>query len=164
MVNDLLASISKQLNIPKTTDGEWICQIVYSVAGQMALASLWDHNEDHGSISIQHFKNRMSQIFEAYEGVYPQIGALLPNDKADLLDEIYSIYLRTGFLYHSAYQISPAVPAPASCGSLSVYRTPSPDAQLFMSGLGYYLPQKRPSDASVADVFGLQASKAILRS
>ena len=156
MTNDLINSISKQLNIPKTDDSEWICQIVYSVAGQMALASLWDHNENNSSISIQHFKKRMSQIFDAYERIYPQICHYLPIDKSDLLEEIYSIYLRTGFLYHSVYQISPAASAQATCGNLSVYRSPSPDAELFMSGLGYYYPQKHQSDSSIAEVFGLQ--------
>lgn len=156
MTNNLIDSISKQLNIPKTADSEWICQIVYSVAGQMALASLWDYNENHTSISIQHFKNRMSQIFDAYEGIFPQISHYLPRDKSDLLEELYSIYLRTGFLYHSAYQISPAVEAHATCGNLSVYRSPSLDAQFFMSGLGFYYPKIHPSDLSVAEVFGLQ--------
>ena len=52
MTNDLIISIGKQLNIPKSDDNEWICQIVYSVAGQMALASLWDHSEDSNSVSV----------------------------------------------------------------------------------------------------------------
>lgn len=156
MKNSLLESISKQLNIPKTTDSEWICQIVYSVAGQMALASLWDHPEEDNSISIQHFKNRSSQIIDAYQGIYPQISHYFPSDKSNLLEEIYSIYLRTGFLYHSAYQITPAVSIDACCGNVSTFRSPSPDAKLFMSGLGFYLPQKQSSDTSIFEAFGLQ--------
>ena len=57
MKDNLIASIGSQLNIPVTEDKEWICQTVYSLAGQMALASLWDHNDDNQSVSIQHFKN-----------------------------------------------------------------------------------------------------------
>lgn len=91
MINDLIISIGRQLNIPQSDDNEWVCQVVYSIAGQMALASLWDHTEDEGSISIQHFKSRIGQIFDAYEGVYPKIGLLLPNNKTDLIEEIYSI-------------------------------------------------------------------------
>lgn len=94
MTNDLLNTIGKQLNIPRTTDSEWICQIVYSVAGKMALASLWDHTEDQSTIPIQHFKNRMTQVFDAYEGIFPQISHFLPDDKSNILEEIYSIYLR----------------------------------------------------------------------
>lgn len=156
MTNDLLNTIGKQLNIPKTTDSEWICQIVYSVAGKMALASLWDHTEDQSSISIQHFKNRMAQIFDAYEGIFPQISHFLPKDKSHLFEEIYSIYLRTGFLYHSAYKIAPAVSAQANCENLTIYRSTSPDNNFFMSGLGFYYPQKLSSDSTVVDMFGLQ--------
>ena len=83
MINDLIVSIGRQLNIPQSDDNEWVCQVVYSIAGQMALASLWDHTEDEGSISIQHFKSRIGQIFDAYEGIYPKIGFLLPNDGFD---------------------------------------------------------------------------------
>lgn len=46
MINDLIVSIGRQLNIPQSDDNEWVCRVVYSVAGQMALASLWDHTED----------------------------------------------------------------------------------------------------------------------
>ena len=156
MTNDLLNTIGKQLNIPRTTDSEWICQIVYSVAGKMALASLWDHTEDQSSISIQHFKNRMAQIFDAYEGIFPQISHFLPDDKSNLLEEIYSIYLRTGFLYHSAYKIAPAISAQANCENLTLYRNTSPDNSFFMSGLGFYYPQRLSADSTVVDMFGLQ--------
>lgn len=156
MTNDLLNAISKQLNIPLTTESEWICQIVYSVAGKMALASLWDHPEDQSAISIQHFKHRMARIFEAYEGIYPKISHFLPVDKSNLLEEIYSIYLRTGFVYHSAYKIAPAVSAQAVCKNLTLCRNSSPDNSFFMSGLGFYYPQKLPADSSIVDMFGLQ--------
>lgn len=122
MRNGLIASIGRQLNIPKSANNEWICQIVYSVAGQMALASLWDHNEDNSSVSIQHFKNRIAQVFDAYTGIYPQIGYMFPEDKTDLIDEMFSIYLQNGFLYHSAYQISPAAPAVASYENMVFHR------------------------------------------
>lgn len=56
MTNDLIASIGRQLNIPKSDSNEWARQVVYSIAGQMALASLWDYDENGESVSIQHFK------------------------------------------------------------------------------------------------------------
>ena len=83
MINDLLNSISKELNIPKTAGNEWVCQIVYSVAGQMALASLLDHTEDSDTISIQHFKDRMKQIFDAYRSLFPQVQYLLSGCTCD---------------------------------------------------------------------------------
>jgi len=122
MTNDLISLIGNHLNIPKSADNEWICQVIYSVAGLMALASLWDQGESNSSVSIQHFKNRLAQIFDVYEGLYPEIRFLLPKDKTDLFEEIYSIYLRNGFFYHSSHQISPAAPATAGNGNLVLHR------------------------------------------
>lgn len=115
-----------------------------------------DHSEDSNSVSVQHFKNRIDQIFDAYEGIYPEIRFLLPEDRTCLIDEIYSIYLRNGFLYHSAYQISPAAPTTAAYGNLTLHRGSSPDSKLFMSGLGFYSTQKSTPDRKVAKMFCLQ--------
>ncbi len=156
MKNDLIASIGRQLNIQYSAGNEWVCQVVYSVAGQMALASLWDHNENSKTVSIQHFKDRLEQIMDAYKGIYPEIQYMFPINKTDLLDEMYSIYLRNGFLYHSSHQIAPAAPAMAECGSIVLHRGNSPDAKLFMSGLGFYSDQKHAADSTVTNMFGLQ--------
>lgn len=157
MTNDLIASIGRQLNIPGPNDNEQLCRIVYSAAGQMALASLWDHTEDRAPVSIQHFKNRIAQTFDAYESLCPGIAAVLPREKTVLIDEIYSIYLRCGYFYHSAYQISPAAPAQAGYGNLTLHRGVSPDTGLFMSGLGFYsLPKKASAEGSAAAAFGFQ--------
>lgn len=156
MTNDLLTSIGIQLNIPKSSDNEWICQIVYSIAGQMALASLWDRNEDDTSISVQHFKDRIAQIFDAYEEIYPEISSLFPEIRTNLIDEIYSIYLRTGFLYHSSHQISPSIPITVACGNMTLHRGSLPDTKLFMSGLGLYSTQRSASGNTVSKTFGLQ--------
>lgn len=156
MMNDLFDSIGKQLNIPKSADDMWFCRIVYSVAGKMALASLWDHNEDNSSISIQHFKNRIRQIFDAYTGIYPDIEDKFFTDKSNLVDEIYSDYLRTGFIYHSAYKVSPALDAHASCDNLTLYRCAFPNVDLFMSGIGFYYPNESSDSLTVERLFGLQ--------
>ena len=156
MINDLLNSISKELNIPKTAGNEWVCQIVYSVAGQMALASLLDHTEDSDTISIQHFKDRMKQIFDAYRSLFPQVQYMLPENTSDLLDDIYTTYLRTGYLYHSAYQISPCIPSTAAYQNLVLHRGFSPDTKLFMSGLGLYSIQKLSAEKTIANMLCLQ--------
>lgn len=156
MGNELIISIGRQLNIPGKVDNEWMCRVIYSIAGQMGLASLWDYDEGEDTVSIQHFKERIAEIFAAYEELYSSIKFILPEKKSDLIDEIYHIYLRSGFFYHSAYRISPAVPSFAAYNNLTICRGSSPDAQLFMSGLGYYSRQKSSADKSIAEVFGLQ--------
>ena len=102
MGNELIISIGRQLNIPGKVDNEWMCRVIYSIAGQMGLASLWDYDEDEDTVSIQHFKERIAEIFAAYEELYPSIKFIFPEKKSDLIDEIYHIYLRSGFFYHSA--------------------------------------------------------------
>lgn len=154
-MSDLIVSIGRQLNIPESDGNDWVCRVVYSVAGLMALASLWDYTED-GSVSIQHFKSRARRIFDAYEGVYPEIAPLFPRDKVNLIEEIYSTYLRNGFFYHSAYQISPAAPASGGNGDLTLYRGVSPDLRPFMSGLGFYSVQSSTSNRTISSIFGLQ--------
>lgn len=69
MISTLIASIGRQLNIPGPHDDRRLCRIVYSAAGQMALASLWDHTEGEDSVSLQHFKKRIAETFNAYESL-----------------------------------------------------------------------------------------------
>lgn len=157
MKNNLIESIGRQLNIPKSDGAEWICQVVYSLAGQMALASLWDHKENNGTVSIQHFKERVGQILDAYENIYPEIGFYLPKDKTALKDEIYTIYRQSGYLYHSAYQIAPPISSMAGYGNITLYRGIVPDSKLFMSGLGFYSTQACPEDKKISAMFGLQS-------
>ena len=76
--------------------------------------------------------------------------------RLDLIEEMYSIYLRNGFFYHSAYQISPAALATGGNGDLVLHRGISPDLKLFMSGLGFYSVQTSTSDRTISSMFGLQ--------
>lgn len=156
MKNQLIESIGGQLNIPRV-DLESTCQIVYSVAGQMALASLWDYDEEHDSVSVQHFKHRVIKIYEAYTDLYPEIAPLISNDKTALAEDIYSVYLHSGFLYHSANRVSPAAFAEAASENIRLIRGASPDEKLFMSGLGFYSVAQYPTSKAIASLFGLQS-------
>lgn len=161
LLKRLIKSIGEKLDIPQQDDN-WICQVVYSLAGKMALASLWDCCEDGASVSITHFKDRVSDIIDAYTSIYhEQIGSELAQGKKDLCDEIYTCYLRTGFFYHSPQKLSPAVLVTAKCGSLTLYRGSMPYSTLSMSGLGFYSTHspdwsQASDDRNVADIFGLQ--------
>ncbi len=156
LTNELITDIAEQLNIPITSDGEWVCQAVYSIAGQMALASLWDNTEESNVVSIQHFKRRALQIFDAYRNLFAQVNLRLPSDVSNLVDEIYSIYRRAGHLYHSDHRLAPASFAVSGAGNWELYRGASIDENLFMSGLGFYAAQKKRVDRSVVSMFDLQ--------
>jgi len=153
---DLITSIGKQLNIPYLGDGDSIARIVYSVAGQMALASLWDHDEDNETVSLQHFKKRIIQIINAYKDIFPEIKSIFSESTEDIAEEIYLIYLKNGFIYHSAYQVAPVIPAKSGLGNVVLHRGFSPEASLHMSGLGFYTIQDNMSDTAISDMFCLQ--------
>lgn len=153
----LIKSVRQQLNISKNEDNMWICHVIYSLAGKMALASLWDHDEGKNYVSPQHFKQRASQIFTAYTAIYPQAASLLPVDPSDLIKDIYAVYLRTGHFYHSPYKISPASFTQSASEKVMLYRGVSPNAKFSMSGLGFYSVHSQTTDTpSIASAFGLQ--------
>lgn len=155
--DQLIESVRQQLNIAKGEDNTWICHVIYSLAGKMALASLWDHDEGKNYVSPQHFKQRASQIFIAYTAIYPQAASLLPIDPSDLVEDIYAIYLRTGHFYHSPYKISPAQFSQCVSEKVMLYRGVSPNAKFSMSGLGFYSVHSEAADTpSIASKFGLQ--------
>lgn len=158
MEDELLSSICKQLNIPQISNPQWICQAIYSVAGKMALASLWDHAEDESIISVQHFKGRAAQIFDAYTSLYPQTVRLFSENREDLIQDIYDIYRRTGHFYHTAYKISPAVVSQCKVGNVVLSRGVSPGSKHFMSGLGFYDigSNQEHETKSLAEMFDLQ--------
>ena len=98
-MNGLIKFIGQQLNIPITDTPDCVCRIIYSIAGQMALASLWDSDEGYRSVSVIHFKERISQIIDAYKSICPEVKELLPDANDYLASDIYNLYLRNGFFY-----------------------------------------------------------------
>lgn len=158
MKDQLIATIAKQLNIPKIADTEWICHAIYSVAGKMAMASLWDHEEDRSFISPQHFKQRIKQVYEAYSSIYPQVNHLLPEDRDELANHIYATFLRAGHFYHKANRLYPATSVMSQVDRVALYRGVAPDEKLFMSGLGFYsISPGAKETLSVAEMYNLQS-------
>lgn len=161
MIDELIERIGKQLNITRTPNYDiWtMCRMIYSTTGQMALASLWDHSEDEKYISIQHFKKRAAQNFDAYVSVYPRIKGFFPENRENLISEIYEVYRRNGCLYHASHKISPSAFMSCEADGVALYKGISPDSKYFMSGLGFYGSAKGEdcNQKSVAEMFDLQA-------
>lgn len=157
MIDEMISAIGRQLNITQSSDYAWICRAIYSAAGKIALASLWDHTEDENSISIQHFKKRAARIFDAYTSIYPQTRTIFPDDREELVNDIYEVYRRTGHFYHASHELSPAVSMSCESDGALLYRGISPDSKCFMSGLGFYGVKKDDrTQKSVTEMFGLQ--------
>lgn len=155
-MNQLIRIIGKQLNIPITDGSKSVCRIIYSVAGQIALSSLWDSEEGNNYVSVRHFKKRISDILDAYKSVDPETRTLLLDDNDRLCDEIFSIYLRCGFFYHSPHRVSPATVSISGSDGVILHRGFSPDENLYMSGLGFYSIGNSFEGKSIAQMFGLQ--------
>ena len=106
--NGLLAEIAREFHIEqgKTESGErWKARIIYSLLGRMAYASLNDHLEENEelpedqSISVTHFKRRISTLLDTYLHLYPEIRSTFPPESAELYGEIYDVYLKTSIIY-----------------------------------------------------------------
>ncbi len=157
MKKELISEICRQLNIIQAPGIESTCRAIYSITGKMALASLWDHPEDEDFISIQHFKKRAAQILDAYITIYPQTKVRFPEDQSGIIEDIYEVYRRNGFFYHSPWRLSPVAPSTGGLGNCVLYRGMPPEQKCFMSGLGLYgIKQDTGICKTAAEMFGLQ--------
>ena len=143
--NGLLAEIAREFHIEQgeaESMERWKARIVYSLLGRMAYASLYDHLEEDEelpedkSVSVSHFKRRISTLLDTYLRLYPEIRSTFPPESNELYGEIYDVYLKTGYMYHTPYQISPAAPSAACQGDVQFERGMALDREQFMSGLG----------------------------
>ena len=171
--NGLLAEIAREFHIEQgeaESMERWKARIVYSLLGRMAYASLNDHLEENEelpedqSISVTHFKRRISTLLDTYLHLYPEIRSTFLPESAELYREIYDVYLKTGYMFHTPYQISPAAPSAAHQGDVQFERGMALDRVQFMSGLGCYLPKNRHTNGvqvypSVQEMFGMQENQ-----
>lgn len=146
----LLERIKMDFNISKgilEKEDAFKARIVYSVAGRMGYSSLFDIAENiedysRSNISIQHFKLRIKEILEAYLSMYPEIRKLFPgngDDFDELVDEMYSVFLHTGTLYHKNNRIAPSAPCCSKSGKTIFTRGLSFNISQAVSGIGTYL-------------------------
>lgn len=144
---NLLNEIAKAFNIVREdqeNECDWVFRIVYSLAARMGYASLWDlieENEDTDgqTVSVEHFKERIKGILDAYVSIYKQLSVKKNRDTVDMLSEsIYDIYLKTGNLYHRAYRIQAAAPVSATTEHIVFCRGYPLEIEQFVSGAGTY--------------------------
>lgn len=136
----LLNEMGQKLNIKWGVSEKkelWRQRIIYSAIGMMALASLWDM-EDEEPISITHFKHRIERQIYAYRELYPVIMQRFMISAEELSQEMYDIYSSTGFIYHTPNRISAAKETEAKVGTIVCVRGANLKRNLFMSGLGTY--------------------------
>lgn len=143
---DLFKEIASSLKIErgKTESlSSWHTRIAYSAAGRIAMTSLWDSTEDENSdgISIKHFKHKVIRELKAFCEMDEEIKYFSDNEEdfiKDIADEIYEIYLKTGFFYHKSYVIYPIPERIFTYEQITFVRGSAIQEHVNMSGLGFY--------------------------
>ena len=137
----LLQDVAENLHILKgntETTTAWEARVLYSICGEMALASLWDMEGKEEAISITHFKRRIQEIRMAYTQLCPHLAPLFESKEESVIEEIYKIYLTTGFFYHFSYRLAPVVETCAMLGDIYLIRGGQLNRRVFFSGLAPY--------------------------
>ncbi len=150
------ASSEYQITRGKSEDvNQWKIRIIYSVLGRMALASLHDVQEGEEP-SLIHMKRRIEQLAAHYKEMYPELGMSMPIDYEELSEEIYKIYLNTGFIYHKPNRVVMATPTDACLNGIKFTRGYEIDTKQRMSGLGTYIKEETTiTTSSFLDMFQL---------
>lgn len=138
----------------------WLARVVYSFLGQSALASLWDLHENEQPTSVDRFKDRITITRDSCVDLYSEIKTFLSDDcwrlSESTAEEIYNIYLNTGYCYHSRYRLSPAIRSAASGNQCTFLRGCAVGESIQVSGLGAYVPKSNKQDSIlISDMFQL---------
>lgn len=158
----LLDIIAKDCNITKgfkEADEIWKQRIIYSAIGRLALASVYDLQDDDASkpqsVRIEHMKNRIKNVCEMYSDLYPEI---LSEWNADNLSkEMYELYKNAGYFYHVNHRVVPAMDICATCFYIKYMRGSCFEPGIKMSGLGMYMDSSEAGDVDeIKGMFGLE--------
>ena len=157
--NNLIPIIAKAYRIERGTTEpveQWRMRVIYSMLGQMAYASLWDVEENEQPVSVVHFKSRMKKLIESYCDIFNDLHKSFGYNYENLLEEIYTIQLNGGTLYHTSYRLAPTQYSCASAEQILFTRGMAPGEKRFVSGQGtYLLSQEKQSMNSPQRMFQL---------
>lgn len=157
--NNLIPIIARAYKIERGTAEpveQWRMRVVYSMLGQMAYASLWDVEVDGQFNTVVCFKSRMKKLIESYCGIFNDLHKSFGYDYEKLLEEIYTVQLNGGMLYHTPYRLAPTQFSCASAEQILFTRGMAPGENRFVSGLGtYLLSQEKQSMHSPQRMFQL---------
>lgn len=141
--NCLLEKISNELTIDKgikENEINYKLRIIYSVLGKFGIASLYDKIDDE-NISIINFKTRIKKEMYSLLDMYSEVGNDLAMEKDNeiyIINEIYNIYKKAGYFYHTERRIAPPLPKNVQLGRCQFKRGYSFNEIQSMSGLGFY--------------------------
>lgn len=137
----LVEKIAETLNIKRGgQEGEnvWKSRVIYSAAGRIALCSLWDITEEDPKATIVHFKRRTYREIEVLSYINDELRKMLDGDMDSIVDEIYDIFLKTGYLYHTSNHVEPVPDIVVKVGKTNILRGSMLQENVELSGIGLY--------------------------
>ena len=125
--------------------------MLYSALGKLASASLWDSPDDwNHELSVQAFKSKIKINTEYYQQIVHS-NCLYLCDSQTLADEIYSLYKKSGFIYHRANWIYPSICSSYKFGNIHIIRNGNPLKCRNMSGLGEYTSHTEQTEKTYSE-------------
>ena len=123
------------------SDSDWKSRTIYCMVGRIGLCSLWDKLEE-GTVSIVHFRKAIERELTYLLRVYTECKSMFPEDVSVFSEELLSIYVICGYIYHSPFRIHPAMHKRVTVGNIEFLRGAFIDIPCKMSGLGLYRTTK----------------------
>ena len=162
--NNLLMRVSEEYAIRRGKSEDqyrWKTRLIYSLLGRMALASLYDIDEEESS-SVIHMKRRIETLLINYKEMYPELDRYLPVEPSELSNEIYDIYLHTGVIYHEPNRVLMAAKSEISWEGIVFSRGYAIETAQNLSGLGTYKQaSSKAITGSLTDMFQLEKTSLL---
>ena len=134
------------------SDISWKYRVIYSAIAKMALASLFDKNEDEkdNSISKTYFNRRIEELRKSYVELFPETKVFLPS----LSKKFCELFLENGYIYHSPNWIYPSKRKIITGDKISFIRGDYFNSNNRMSGMGTYCLNSKPfSNNNYSEIF-----------
>lgn len=141
-VMDFLKNVSNEFGIRKgmtESIDNWRGRLVYSYLGQVGYSAIFDTIEEEDCSSIIHLKRRVADALTSVFSLYPKMKELFPDPSDNLEEEIYSVLLSGGYLYHEPNRIAPPIRRIAQGDKIQFARGLSLEEKKNISGLGFFL-------------------------
>jgi len=160
MIDQLIHTIANELQVPqgnKEPEDHWKRRVLYSSIGLHMLASSYDYDDDSmfddslidDNVSMQRILKRGQHLSEVYRDFFEL-------EAQELAEYIRTLYIKTGYLLHTADRLTYPGSACASYGDFYLVRGVEPWKVGRMSGLGTCSYAAQGAESSVECLFHLE--------
>lgn len=151
LYNSLLSSIGVNVHSERVDKDELIRACI-SASAKNAYISVWDRLG--GEVSIEHFKKRVVESLNGFKQLFPsQLGWLDKDVMNVIANKVYDYYIYCGFLYHSPNNIIASMRKECGNDIITLIRSPRPQDNVLMSGIGYYQKGSSQNQLTSSAVF-----------